>query len=101
MSPLELGGRRHGWGYSLNTQTIIHNTPTRTTQTQGLVPCVSIQLTLSQGLEGQHLAHVTLASFLCSRHATRTALTDSDTDQSRHTPGDSDQTTRNMKPTET
>ena len=22
MSPLELGGRRHSWGYSLNTQTI-------------------------------------------------------------------------------
>jgi hypothetical protein len=48
----------------------IHNTPKRTTR--------------NQVREGQHLAHVTLASFLCSRHATRTALTD--TDQSRHTP---------------
>ena len=38
------------------------HTPTRTTQTQKR--------------EGQHLAHVTLASFLCSQHATRTALTD-------------------------
>ena len=36
----------------------------------------------SQIREEQHLAHVTLASFVCSRHATRTALTD--TDQSRH-----------------
>jgi hypothetical protein len=34
---------------------------------------------------GQHLAHVTVASFSCSRHATRTALTD--TVQSRHTLG--------------
>ena len=37
-----------------------HNTPTRTDQTQGR--------------EGQHLAHVALASFLCSRHATRTFI---------------------------
>ena len=53
--------------------TFIHNTPrpTRTNRTQKR--------------EGQHLAHVTAASFSCSRHATCTALTD--TDQSRHTPG--------------
>ena len=36
--------------------------------------------------EGQHLAHVTAASFSCSRPATCTALTDTPV-QSRHTPG--------------
>jgi len=40
----------------------IHNTPTRTNQTQKR--------------EGQHLAHVTASSFSCSLHATRAALTD-------------------------
>ena len=35
--------------------------------------------------EGQHLAHVTVASFSCSRHGTRAALTD--TVQSRAYPG--------------
>jgi hypothetical protein len=43
------------------------------------------QTKLKPSVKVEHLAHVTAASFSCSRHATCTALTD--TDQSRHTPG--------------
>ena len=39
----------------------------------------------SHQANASHLAHITPASFSCSRRATYTALTD--TDQSRHTPG--------------
>ena len=47
------------------SHSFLHNTPTRTKGQKH-----------TQKREGQHLAHVTLASFLCSQHATRTALTD-------------------------
>ena len=40
------------------------------------------QTKLKPSVKVEHLAHVTAASFSCSRHATCTALTD--TDQSRH-----------------
>ena len=43
------------------------------------------QTKLTPSVKVEHLAHVTVASFSCSRHATCTALTD--TVQSRHTPG--------------
>jgi hypothetical protein len=44
------------------------------------------QTKLKPSVKVEHLAHVTAASFSCSRHATCTALTD--TVQSRHTPVD-------------